>query len=229
MTMRPFVAGSALSLLVALPLTAQFEGTVVMNLTPADKHAGEMTYYIKNNQLASSVLIASGQMSGQTVRMLYDIPNGKVSLLMPMAMGGAKGIKMDIDLRAQAGAHHTTEVKPLGTSQTIAGRHCEDLQIVLDGKPSGKVCVSSELGTFAMANMNPAGRGASAPDWAAAFSGRPMFPLKVVGADGKVVMEATAVHAGPVQAEMFAVPDGYMDMGGMSGMMNGMGRGPTKP
>jgi hypothetical protein len=39
-------------------------------------------------------------------------------------------------------------------------------------------------------------------------------------------MEATAVHAGPVQAEMFTVPDGYMDM---SGMMNGMGRGPTKP
>ena len=189
----------------------------------------EMTYYIKNNQLASSVLIANGQMAGQTMRMLYDIPNGKVSMLMPIAMGGAKGMKMDIDLRAQAGAHHATEVKPLGTSQTIAGRHCDDIQITVDGKPNMKICVSNELGTFAMANMSPAGRGASAPDWAAAFGGRPMFPLKVVGADGKVVMEATAVHAEPVQAEMFAVPDGYMDMSGMSGMMNGMGRGPTKP
>jgi hypothetical protein len=198
-----------------------------MNISPGDKHPSEMTYYIKNHQLASSVLIASGQMSGQTMRMLYDIPNGKVSMLMPMAMGGAKGIRMDVDLHAQGGAQHTTEVKPLGTSQTIAGHHCEDLQIVVDGKGTTKVCITSELGSFAMANMSPAGRGASAPDWAAAFGGRPMFPLKVTGADGKVIMEATAVRAEPVHAEMFAVPDGYMDMSAMSGMMGG--RGPGKP
>jgi hypothetical protein len=226
MTMRPFVAGSALSLLVALPLTAQFEGTVVMNISPGAKHPSEMTFYIKNNQLASSVLVANGPMNGQTLRMLYDLPNGKVSMLIPMAMGGAKGMKMDVDLRAQANAQHTTEVKQLHTSQTIAGRHCDDLQVVVDGKPNTKICVSNELGSFAMANMSPAGRGASAPDWVAAFGGRPMFPLQVTGADGKVTMEVTAVHAETVHPEMFTVPDGYMDM---SGMMNGMGRGPTKP
>ena len=106
--MRPFVAGSVLSLLVALPLAAQFEGTVVMNISPGDKHPAEMTYYMKNNQLASSVLIASGQMAGQTMRMLYDIPNGKVSMLMPIAMGNAKGMKLDVDLRCggRRQAHH---------------------------------------------------------------------------------------------------------------------------
>jgi hypothetical protein len=227
--MRPIVAGSALSVLVALPLTAQFEGTVVMSIPGGGKQPIEMTFYLKNNQLASTVLMASGPISGQTMRMVYDIPNGKVSMLVPIAMGNAKGMKMDVDLRAQAGNQHATDVKPLGTSQTIAGRRCDDLQVLVDGKPSATVCVSSELGTFAMANMSPAGRGASAPAWAAAFGGRPMFPLKVTGADGKVIMEVTAVHAETVRPEMFATPDGYMDMSGMSGMMNGMGRGPTRP
>jgi hypothetical protein len=228
MTMRPFVAGSALSLLVALPLTAQFEGTVTMSL-PGGKQPSEMTFYAKNNQLASSMLIASGQMSGQTMRMIYDIPGGKVAVFVPMAMGNAKGVRMDVDLHAPGGKQHAIEVKPLGTSQTIAGRHCDDIQILEDGNATIKACISGELGPFAMANMSAAGRGASAPDWAGAFGRRPMFPLKVTGADGKVIMEATVVHSETVRPEVFAVPEGYMDMSGMSGMMGGMGRGPTKP
>ena len=222
--MRHFVAGSLLAVL-ASPMAAQFEGTIVMNLPSGGKQASDMTYYVKNGQLAATVLATNGPMSGQIVRMIFDIPGQKMAMLMPMAMGNAKGVKMDIDLKVAGGKDVTREIKPLGSSETIAGYKCDDFQMVEDGKNTLKLCISGEFGPFA--TMSGAGRGARSPDWATVFGNRPMFPLKVIGTDGKVMMEATAVHRTPVQAEMFAVPDGYMDMGSMGNMMGG--RGPGKP
>ncbi len=223
--MRHFAAGSALSLLAVVPLAAQFEGTVTMNV-PGTKEASEMTYYLKGTQVAASIPIKSGQMAGQTMRMIWDLPGHKMTMLMPMAMGNAKGIKSVTDMNMDEKVS-TSDVKPLGTSETIAGYKCDDYEVIENGKPTSRFCVTHELGFFAYAAMSGAGRAAASPGWVKAFGNRPMFPLKVTNSDGKVVMEATAVRREPVGAEVFTVPDGYMDMSGMGNMMGG--RGPGKP
>ena len=225
--MRHFVAGTLLSLVVAIPLSAQFEGTVVMNV-PSSKDVTEMTYYLKGEQLAAAIPMTSGRMAGQTMRMIWDLPGHKMTMLVPMAMGNAKGIKSVIDMNTETtGKENSIEIKPLGTSQTIAGYKCADYQIVENGKSTERLCVTNELGFFAYAAAGGMGRAASAPAWVKAFGNKPMFPLKVTNAEGKVVMEAKSVSRGPVSNDAFAIPDGYMDMSGMGNMMGG--RGPGKP
>ncbi|MGH7522697.1 MAG: DUF4412 domain-containing protein [Gemmatimonadales bacterium] len=225
--MRHFVAGAVLPLFAVVPLSAQFEGTVTMNV-PSSKEVTEMTYYLKGMQVAASIPVKSGQMAGQTMRMIWDLPAHKMTMLIPMAMGNAKGIKSVVDMNtAMDGKENNTDVKPLGTSETIAGYKCDDYEIVENGKANSRMCVTHELGFFAYAAMSGPGPAAAAPAWAKAFGNKPMFPLKVSNSEGKVVMEATAVHREPVSADMFAIPDGYMDMNGMGSMMGG--RGPGKP
>jgi hypothetical protein len=219
MTMRVLLAGSVLSLFAAVPLAAQFEGTVVMNVPTSP--GTEMTYYIKGNMLAAKVT-SPAQGPAHEVHMIFDLPNHKMTKLVPMGMGGSKGMKMVIDTKDQAESSTTTsDVKALGTSETIAGYKCDDVQVIDNGKPSGTLCLTHDLGFFAYAVMSGMGKRAATPTWAKVLGNKPAFPLKATDEKGKVVMVATSVQKGSIPDDAFTVPDGYQDMSGMMG-----GRGP---
>ena len=215
--MRRFVAVSLLLVPAAMPLSAQFEGTISMTMsTHSGGNSADMQYLIKGHKIAYTM--SSPMAPGQQVRMIMDLDAQKTIMLIPVAMGDTKGMMMTIDLK-QAAAHAAKQAPPvvtaLGTSQTIAGYRCSDFEMT-DKKNVTRMCISQDLGRFAFSGGR--GGGAAAPDWTRAFGDKPGFPLKVWTADGKVSMEVTSVHKGSVPDSVFAIPDGYKDMSGMMGM-----------
>jgi hypothetical protein len=223
-----------LALLPAAPLAAQFEGTITMKMSDPSmgKESIEAKYYIKGNQFAMGMTApaSAGPMAGQEIRMLFNPSAQKMTMLMPVAgemaamMGGAKGIKMEMDLKdlpTDNAKAPEGSVKKLGTSQTIAGRTCDDYEITSDGDPF-QMCLADGLGRFMMAAGGGMGRDASVPKWARNLEGK--FPLKVSDKRGRGMMEVTAITEGTVPASVFAIPSDYQDMGGMMGGMGGMRR-----
>lgn len=223
-----------LALLPAAPLAAQFEGTITMKMSdPAmGKESIEAKYYIKGDRFAMGMTApaSAGPMAGQEIRMLFNPSAQKMTMLMPVAgemaamMGGAKGIKMEMDLKdlpTDNAKAPEGSVKKLGTSQTIAGRACDDYEITSDGDPF-QMCLTDGLGRFMMAAGGGMGRDASVPKWARNLEGK--FPLKVSDKRGRGMMEVTAITEGTVPASVFAIPSDYQDMGGMMGGMGGMRR-----
>lgn len=221
--MRHSTLLSLLPILAAAPLAAQtFEGVVMVKMPTAGPAAGDAKYMIKGDKMVTVMTMGanSGPMAGKEMRMITDRTTAKSTMLIPMEMGGMKGMKMEIDLKAEAAkAGHTSEITALGTSETIAGYKCDNIAIK-DGKSTTTVCMSSQLGTFAFPSGGMSG---GAPGWVSAMSSHPGFPLRVTGTDGKVILEVTAVHPGKVAAEEFVIPDGYTSMPGMGGRRGGGG------
>lgn len=223
-----------LALLPAAPLAAQFEGTITMKLSDPSmgNEAIEAKYFLKGNQFAMSMKApaSTGPMAGQEMRMLFNPTAQKMTMLIPVAgemaamMGGAKGIKMEMDLKdlpAEDAKAAEGSVKKLGTSQTIANRKCDDYEVTAEGE-TFQMCLADGLGRFMMAAGGGMGRDASVPKWARNLEGK--FPLKVSDRRGRAMMEVTAISEGAVPASVFAVPADYQDMGGMMGGMGGMRR-----
>src|ERR1041384_7208433 len=191
--MRRIVAATLLSMTAALPAAAQFEGTVSMKM---DGVQGDMKYMVKGNKLA---YMMSSQ--GMEMRVLVDAEAQKAKILIPMAMGDSKGMIMTMDLKDAAAESEKNPpvVKPLGTSETIAGYRCDDFEVT-QGKNVTRMCITKELGRFTFAG---AGRGRGAPSWVHAFGEKGGFPLKVWTGDGKVAMEVTSVDKGRVPDSTF--------------------------
>jgi hypothetical protein len=222
------------ALLPAAPLAAQFEGTITMKMSSPEmgNEAVEAKYYIKGDQFAMGMIApaSAGPMAGQEIRMLFNPAAQKMTMLMPVAgemaamMGGAKGIKMEMDLKdlpKEDAKAPEGSVKALGTSQTIAGRKCDDYEVTSEGE-AFQMCLADGLGRFMMAAGGGMGRDASVPKWARNLAGK--FPLKVSDKRGRGMMEVTAISEGAVPASAFTVPSDYRDMGGMMGGMGGMRR-----
>jgi hypothetical protein len=203
-------------LLGTAPLAAQgFQGVITMRM-------GE-----GNQVVNAKVHVAGGKTAvvvpmpgpGGTVeaRMVIDPDAKRMTMLVPIPMGGAKGMKMTMeldDLQAQADGAGDATVRALGSKQTIAGMSCDDYAITSDGE-TVNTCLTTALGAF----MIPAvggrpGARPSMPEWAEGLEDR--FPLKVWKPDGTVVLLVENVERGPVAASMFDVnPEGYQDMSGM--------------
>ena len=61
--------------------------------------------------------------------------------------------------------------------------------------------------------------------WTKVFGTKEGFPLKVWSpSGGGVAMEVLSVERGAVSADMFEIPEGYMDLGAMMGRRGGGGR-----
>ena len=224
--MRRSMLMCLLPVVAAAPVTAQaFEGTVTMDLPSMSNTAGGMTYQIKGDKMAMSMTMGqnAGPMAGKEMRMIVDQGTGKMTMLIPMEMGGSKGMKMVVDMKSAANDHQAdivnTEIKPLGTSETIAGYKCDDYEIRDKGKVTGRMCATHDLGTFAYPSGSPMGGRSSTPAWARVLSEKGgFFPLKYADENGKTVIVVTSVKRGNVPADAFAIPEGYNDM---SGMMSG--------
>jgi len=234
--MRNFALLSLALSMGALPLAAQFEGTIVMKTdNNTNGKTQTMTWYVRPGQVAMSVPM--GEVKDNATgefRMVIDAGAHTSTMLMPMTpemakgmgamMPNAKGLKIvtKTDSMSISKEGNDVTITRLGTSETIAGVACDDYSIVGKDKDVTTACISDKMGDF-MFPSTTMGRRSAPPAWSRAFGNRPAFPLKVTDDKGRVELEAVSITRGPVPASEFVIPDGYVDM---SAIMGGRGRGP---
>jgi hypothetical protein len=204
-------AGLALgTALLAGPLAAQgFEGVVAYKMMGNGGKNTDMAMSIKGTQVRTDMTA-----EGRTMAMLLD---GQ-AMTMTMLMAEQK-MYMTMDMKAmrdraqgtKPGDHAPPKITPLGTSETIAGRSCDNYLVETE-KSKTEFC-NAKGGASPLNDLdNEAYR---------AFFKDGFFPLRVSSYDGgtkKVVMEATRVEPKSLDASLFQIPAGYseMKMPGMS-------------
>lgn len=210
------------ALLATAPLGAQgFQGIITMR-SGVGEQAVTMRVHVSGGKTAVLVPF-QGPTGSIEARMVVDPVAKKMTMLVPMPMGAAKGMKTSMDLSGDSdgtgrGAEPT--IRALGSSQRIAGMSCDDFAITSDGETSN-VCLTSALGGYMIPSVgNRPGARPSTPSWARGLENR--FPLKVWRPDGTVLLLVEQVERGPVPAAIFDVnPEGYTDMSGMVGGRRG--------
>lgn len=219
--MRTSMRFAGLALGAALfsgPLTAQgFEGVVAYRMGGEGGKSTEMTMSIKGAQVRTDMTA-----EGHNMAMLLDGQSTTMTMLM-----AEQKMYMTMDMKAmrermpgmEHGDHAPPKITALGTSETIAGRRCENY-LVESEKSKIEVCNAKGMGNF-MAPQSPMGRGAASPlndfdnEAYRAFFKDGFFPLRVSNVEGggkKVVMEATRVEPKSLDASLFQVPAGYTQM-----------------
>jgi hypothetical protein len=212
------IAGLALgTALCAGPIAAQgFEGVVAYRMSGGEKST-DMTMSIKGSQVRTDM-----SAEGHNMAMLLDAQASTMTMIM-----AEQKMYMTMDMKAmrdhangmQHGDHAAPKITAMGTSETIAGRRCDNYLVETE-KSKVEFCNAKGLGNF-MAPQSPMGRGASGPlndldnEAYRAFFKDGFFPLRVTSVDGgtrKVAMEATRVEPKALDASLFQVPAGYTEM-----------------
>jgi uncharacterized protein DUF4412 len=196
----------------ALSAQAKFEGTITAKMS-APAGAAEVTYLIKGDQFRMDV---NGRGGGMYI--LRDQSKNATYMVMPaqrMYMETPPPSPSEVAAEAK-----NPDIKMTGKKETVAGVECEHVLITSDGIQYD-ACVAHGLGMFPIVN-NPMGRGRGAeppPAWQKL--GRDAFPLKVQRAGDQISFEVTKIEKKSLDASLFALPDGFQNMGGM-----GRGRPP---
>lgn len=193
-----------------LSAQAKFEGTITAKMSAAAAGSADVTYFVKGDQFRMDMAGRGGSMY-----VLRDQAKNTTYMVMPAQR---MYMEMPIPSTPDAAEAKPTDVKMTGRKETIAGVECEHAIITSD-KVEYDACIAHGLGMFPVVN-NPMGRGRDTP---AAWQklGRDAFPLKVQRAGDQVNFEVTKIERKPLDASLFAVPDGFQSMGGM-----GRGRPP---
>lgn len=205
------VAGSA------APLAAQgFEGVVTWQVSGDN---GTMTQMYKGSLVRMEM-----NQAGREGVMLMDHTGGTITMLMPqqkmymkMDLKGMPGMSGDED-RAQP------KLTATGKSETIAGHTCEVYRYAeAAGKPETmEMCVAKGMGFFMMGHSPMGGGGplgnlakvGSNPEYAKLYKDG-FFPLRMSSLEGgtaKPMLLAKAIEAKSLDAGLFAVPAGFMEM-----------------
>lgn len=216
-----FALGSAL---LASPLAAQgFEGVVAYKMMGNGGKSVDMAMSIKGTMVRTDMNAEGHAMAmlldGQAMTMTMLMAEQKMYMTMDMkaARARAQGMK--------PAEHAPPKITPLGTSETIAGRSCDNYLVETE-KSKIEVCNSKGLGNF-MSAQSPMGRGGASPlsdlenEAYRTYFKDGFFPLRLSNYEGsakKVVMEATRVEAKSLDAALFQIPAGFseMKMPGMS-------------
>jgi Domain of unknown function (DUF4412) len=211
--------------LLATPLAAQgFEGVVSYKMIGGDNGKGmETTMSIKGTQIRTDMAMgghsAAMLMDGEAQVMTMLIPDQKMYMTMDMKKVAEKAQGMEQK------EHTPPKITALGTSETIAGRTCQNFLIETD-KSKMEVCNAKGMGNF-MSPRNPMGRGPTNglndlnSEAYRSFFKDGFFPLRVTSLkDDKrqVMMEATRVEPKSLDPSLFTVPTGFTEM-----KMPGMG------
>ncbi len=222
------IVGLALgTALFASPLAAQgFEGIVSYKMFGMNGKSSEMTTSIKGSHVRTA-MIAEGQemtmlLDGQSSTMTMIMAEQK--MYMTMDLKGAA----DRALRMKPADVTPPKITPLGTTEIIAGRSCENFQVETE-KSKAEFCNTKGMGNF-MTARSPMGGGTSPLgdlDNVAyrAYFKDGFFPLRVSSYENgtrKVVIEATRIEPKALDAALFQVPAGYTEMK----MPGGMGARP---
>jgi hypothetical protein len=196
-----------------LSAQAPFEGAISMTLTADDGKSTDVAYMMKDGKIRMEM---AGGRAGQTMTMIFDMAEKKMLMIMT-----AQKMYMEQDIGGGAVAAASEKAKPAkfvatGKTETVAGYKCAHYAATEDDGSTRDVCVGKGLGAFRMPSSG-GGRGGPPkdPSWKEAL-GEGGFPLKVQKGD-KVVFEVKSIDKKPLDAALFAAPEGFrkMDMGGM--------------
>jgi hypothetical protein len=219
-----FAAVSLCAALMAGPLAAQgFEGSVAYKMTDEKGKVSDMVMSMKGSKMRTDVVA-----EGQPMTMLIDGQEQAMKMLM-----SEQTMYMTMDLKAmtekmKSKKHGPPKITALGTTETIAGRSCENYRVETDDSKN-EFCNSKGLGNF-LSPRNPMGGGPSNglteldEDIYRTYFKDGFFPLRVTELKGdkrRVIMEATRVEPKSLDASYFEVPAGFTEM-----KMPGMGPRP---
>lgn len=192
--------------LLSLPLTLDaqpFEGVITLR-SPGTTRDGqplpELEYLVRGERMRVNVRSPMGTMG------LIAIPSEKKMFMLMDQQRAYMETPMDAS-RATAGPE--PKITRTGKTETIAGHACEHILIAGTTGESTDVCLAKGLGTFFAAGVTQA-----MPAWQRQLASEGGFPLKVIGPDGKVMLEATKIERKRLAPALFDVPDSYtrMDM-----------------
>lgn len=195
----------------SLAAQSKFEGVISVRLAGA-QGAAEGTYSVKGDQVRmdlqnNGLMIAYTLMGGAGSPVSVVMPGQRVYMEMPQAAitGGARG---------KAVEQQVADVKMTGKMETIAGYQCEHMLVTSDKGSAFDLCVTKELGAFAMMG-SPMQRAAPSP-WQKAVGGN-FFPLRVQQVGGDVALEVTKIEKKRLDPALFTIPEGFqkIDMGKM--------------
>jgi hypothetical protein len=196
----------------ATTLAAQstFEGSISMTLTADDGKSTDVGYMVKDGKIRMEM---AGGRGGQTMTMIFDMAAKKMLMIMT-----AQKMYMEQDVGG-AVSSAAEKAKPAkfvatGKTETVAGYKCAHYAVTDEDGSTSDVCVAKGLGAFRMPSSGGRGGPPKDPSWNAAL-GEGGFPLKVQKGD-KVVLEVKTIDKKPLDAALFAAPEGFrkMDMGG---------------
>lgn len=221
--MRPklWTVVPALLVLAAPSALAQgFEGALTIRMQA--ERGMEMQQLIKGDKVRTE-MGARGQegvmiMDGGAQTMTMIMPSEKMYMVMDLKAGPGRPAQRQGE---------TPKITKVGTSETIAGRTCDNF--LVGDEQDMEVCAAKGLG-FYMSGRNPMGGRSPmgrVPDFHQEAIMREykdgFFPLRitrVAGGKREVMMEVTRIEPRPLDAALFAVPAGYQQMnmpGGMPG------------
>lgn len=204
---------------------ATFEGRVTFKMSTPKDPSQEMRYAIKGDKVRVE-LPNQKEMGGMIMdlgkrEMIMIMDSQRMYMVMPMQdqPAGGPGKK----------AQSEPKLEKTGETQKILGYLAEKYLSTHEGTTT-EMWLAEGIGAFAgLGQPSGKGRGNAPQAWERALSGKPYFPLRVIGRDkgGKETfrMEATAIDKQPLGDDVFAAPAGYekMDMGGMMrGMLPGL-------
>lgn len=186
----------------AVPVAAQqFEGTVSMTLTPESGTVRSISYMLKGGKMRFDP-------GGGQISVVIDPGAQRIMLIM-----NAQRMYTETSFSGVAAATQSQmatgnpTVVRTGKFDTIAGYKCEHVTVPDDDGATVDSCMSSELGGFRLpAASNPISPQKEA-GWLAQL-GSHAFPLKVEKG-GKVILLVTAIEKKPLDAALFAAPEGY--------------------
>lgn len=158
--------------------------------------------------------IGGGAGAAAPAAMIYSPEDGVVYTIFP-AMSMYAEMSMN-DMTAMARADTTpvatgrAAARPPVVTHTkqfelIAGHRCEHVTVAI-GQSKTDICMGKGLGVFIMPS---AGRTEA---WNQVMTEANGFPLKVLGTDGKVMMEVTKIERKALGEALFNVPDTFTKM-----------------
>ena len=223
-TDAPARACGRASSLLALPLAAQFEGTISMKVSAG---AGDMmmTMSLKGDQQSTVMTLpaSAGPMAGMEARTIFD----RKDEYHDHAVAAAAWTGADSGARQRQGHQDgasicrrtsamrrrpQAQIKKLGTSQQNRRLRLRRLRSHPGERKANagmyrRVAGSLRISADRRWNGRSRERTRTAPAWTTAFGGKPAFPLKVSQSDGTVVMEVLSVDKAPVSASVFEIPE----------------------
>jgi hypothetical protein len=195
---------------------AAFEGVITYRMS-MEGHDATMRYMAKGTNLRQEM-----EMPGMPGPMfiLLDLEHQVARTVMP-----SMGMYMEMDLakaqemlppEARAKAESPPPLVKLGTSDVVAGVHCENYRIGEDME----ACIATGLGWFMNAPQRGMGRGTTptGPNFRAyekefKDGALPLRMRYLRNAKWELLMEATAVEKKSLDASLFELPAGLRKMG----------------
>jgi hypothetical protein len=210
-------AALGLALAAGLPvsaITAQpFEGVIVSTVRDLDDNT---TWEFTTSLKGAKARIESPSMEG--TYQLVDVPAQRYILVTP---GKKSYFTMDLSgMNDDANAKES--IKPLGTTETIAGHSCTHYRYQNEDEIYD-ICAAKGLGFSVMGNQLGASGGTGGRDFQNAFKDgfQPLKMDRIIGSKREPVLLVKSIARKALPASLFEIPADFKEvkMGGPGGLL----------